>query len=77
MPPLSHFPPVPGNVSNITWALTAVTATVLHILARNYRKDYKDVPEHIRRTVIKYLLEHRTRSSSETRAKEEALENPS
>lgn len=43
------------------------TPTVLHDLARNYKKNYSDVPHDIRKTVIRYLLQQRYKNSSETR----------
>lgn len=50
--------------------------TSLHVLARYYERDYSKVPKHILKTVIRYLLEHRDKSSSETRPEENAQEQP-
>ena len=50
--------------------------TALHILARNFKRDYSNVPEHICQAVIKFLLEHRHQGSFEVSENEIAQEQP-
>jgi hypothetical protein len=51
--------------------------TALHILARNYKKDFTHVPTSVRETVIKYLLkQEEAKSSSDPATHENIQEQP-